>query len=140
MRPSSTSGLPTMPRALAVHAACFAIGAAVGGGIATAVSVHGRRSVAVPSPATPSVMEAAPAGATKALILAPTREATSPALKFGHPGALVDHVDDHHSSCGLPVVVVRAHIRRAGTTSLHGSLRSSVATSCLGRSSPCLLA
>lgn len=74
-----------------LHAACFAVGALVGGGIATAVSNQKRP---IPPPPSPSrsqpIVEVAPTGTTR--ITTPSTLVTidSPVLKHGNPGPISD--------------------------------------------------
>ncbi|KAI5124061.1 hypothetical protein M0805_003888 [Coniferiporia weirii] len=74
-----------MHSATFVHAACFAIGAVVGGGTVAAVGLSQKRAVPVPPPAGTGV---APGTA-----LAPVRASAqlpSPVLKYGNPGPVSD--------------------------------------------------
>ncbi|KIO04109.1 hypothetical protein M404DRAFT_602542 [Pisolithus tinctorius Marx 270] len=86
-----------MPSATAIHAACFAVGAVVGGGIAAAVSARGvgrprpasatASSTAVIPAVGPPIVEVGPTGDAKLIPSAAVSGAlVSPVLKYGHPG------------------------------------------------------
>ncbi|KAI6019614.1 hypothetical protein F5J12DRAFT_966975 [Pisolithus orientalis] len=90
-----------MPSAAAIHAACFAVGAVVGGGIAAAVSARGvgrPRPASVTSSGTavipavgPPIVEVGPTGDAKLIPSAAVSGAlVSPVLKYGHPGPVPD--------------------------------------------------
>ncbi|THH31760.1 hypothetical protein EUX98_g2441 [Antrodiella citrinella] len=81
----STSGL--------VRAAFFAVGAVVGGGVATAVAIRRKPTAVAPSQTPVVQVEATTSGATRI----PTPVGTLvnvdlPVLKYGNPGPIVDHL------------------------------------------------
>lgn len=97
----ATKKLFKMPSAAAIHAACFAVGAVVGGGIAAAVSARGvgrPRPASVTSSGTavipavgPPIVEVGPTGDAKLIPSAAVSGAlVSPVLKYGHPGPVPD--------------------------------------------------
>ncbi|KAI6043022.1 hypothetical protein EDC04DRAFT_2961618 [Pisolithus marmoratus] len=85
-----------MPSVTAIHAACFAVGAVVGGGIAATVSARfsGRPGPAVsaaPTPTVPPIVEVGPTGDARLPGAMVSRGAlVSPVLKYGHPGPVPD--------------------------------------------------
>lgn len=91
-----------MPSSTIVHAACFAVGAIVGGGVATALTARRRdipraetanAATTTPGPTRPSPFldvkggAITPASAPSALITSDL-----PALKYGHPGPISDQL------------------------------------------------
>ncbi|EKM55745.1 uncharacterized protein PHACADRAFT_256597 [Phanerochaete carnosa HHB-10118-sp] len=85
-----------MPSSTILHAACFAVGALVGGGVATAISRNNtaQRPVAVPVPASESVkqpiVEVQPSGAPKLSTPGTLVKTDSQLLRYGHPGPVSD--------------------------------------------------
>ncbi|KIJ17089.1 hypothetical protein PAXINDRAFT_111817 [Paxillus involutus ATCC 200175] len=91
-----------MPSTTFIHAACFAVGAVVGGGVVTAVSSRKRTipvstgatasaaNTAVLAPVVPPVIELGPSGGARISNAAAATMLTSPVLKYGHPGPVPD--------------------------------------------------
>lgn len=81
-----------MPSATLVHAACFAIGAAVGGGIAAASLSRKRDVIAPPVPAVSSrsvtqpVVELSKSGQLDIARAAQNLALSGDVLKYGNPG------------------------------------------------------
>ena len=79
-----------MPSATVIRAAFFAVGAAVGGGVATALGASKRKELAVAVPASTSASQNFPVidtGAEGDLRLSPsTGSEIVPVLKYGNPG------------------------------------------------------
>ncbi|KAL1947561.1 hypothetical protein VTO73DRAFT_13285 [Trametes versicolor] len=84
-----------MPSATIVHAAVFAVGALVGGGVATAVSARSRRDMLPPVPAqgapAPPVIHVKPGQGTQ-MQTAPGQvvKVDTSVLKYGNPGPIAD--------------------------------------------------
>ncbi|KAG8217222.1 hypothetical protein J3R82DRAFT_5308 [Butyriboletus roseoflavus] len=74
-----------MPNASFLHVACFAVGAVVGGGVATVVSA--RKPNPTPPPAIIDLDQKGDAKISTALATVPTLSAV---LKYGHPGPVPD--------------------------------------------------
>lgn len=70
-----------MPNASFIHVACFAVGAVVGGGLATVVST--RKPTPTPPPAVIDLDRNGDAKISTAIATVPT---LSTVLKYGHPG------------------------------------------------------
>lgn len=85
-----------MPSATVIRAAFFAVGAAVGGGVATALGASKRKELAVAVPASTSASQNFPVidtGAKGDLRLSPsTGSEIVPVLKYGNPGPLSDQL------------------------------------------------
>lgn len=85
-----------MPSATIVHAAVFAVGALVGGGVATAVSARNRRDMLPPVPAqsapAPPVIHVKPGQGTQ-MQTAPGQvvKVDTSVLKYGNPGTSDAH-------------------------------------------------
>ncbi|GJE86802.1 DNA/RNA non-specific endonuclease [Phanerochaete sordida] len=85
-----------MPSSTILHAACFAVGAIVGGGVATALSRSNapQRPVAVPVPTSESVrqpiVQVHPTGMPQLSQPGTLVKAESQLLKYGHPGPISD--------------------------------------------------
>lgn len=71
-----------MPSASFIHVACFAVGAVVGGGVATVVS--SRRPILAARP--PAVLDLDQTGDAKLSTAVAPIPALSAVLKYGHPG------------------------------------------------------
>lgn len=89
--PSSTES--TMPSSTIVHAACFAVGALVGGGVATAISSN-KRPIHVPASTQvqqkPIVDIQSSTGETRLSSPGALVKVDSQILKHGHPGPISD--------------------------------------------------
>ena len=79
-----------MPSAAVVHAACFAIGAVVGGGIVTAVGASQRKPIPPASPTTPTasttqtpIVKVSKSGLAR---IVSQGQIDLPPLKYGNPG------------------------------------------------------
>lgn len=83
----ATKKLFKMPSAAVVHAACFAVGAVVGGGVAAVVSARGSTR---PGLTVPPIVEIGPTGDAKLPNAAVSGALVSPVLKYGHPGPVPD--------------------------------------------------
>ena len=84
-----------MPSSTIVHAACFAVGALVGGGVATAISASSsKRAVPVPVPAESSrgpIVDITPStGTTTLTVPNGVVQQESAILKHGNPGPISD--------------------------------------------------
>ncbi|KAL4074699.1 hypothetical protein V8B97DRAFT_1868444 [Scleroderma yunnanense] len=83
-----------MPGAKAIHAACFAVGAVVGGGIATLVSARSTRpapsTTTAVVPTVPPIVEVGPSGDARFPSGVVSTALVSPVLKYGHPGPIPD--------------------------------------------------
>lgn len=83
-----------MPTSTILHAACFAVGALVGGGVATAISASSsKRTVPAPVPAEPPrapIIEVQQGGVPKLNTPGPLVKVDSEILKHGHPGPISD--------------------------------------------------
>ncbi|KAG6329576.1 hypothetical protein ID866_9515, partial [Astraeus odoratus] len=78
-----------MPSATVLHAACFAVGAVVGGGIATVVSARQKRPVPT-QVATPATSTAVVPAVSPVMEVGPASASGSAVLKYGHPGPVPD--------------------------------------------------
>ncbi|KAI6110075.1 hypothetical protein F5141DRAFT_1278700 [Pisolithus sp. B1] len=76
-----------MPSAAVIHAACFAVGAVVGGGVAAVASARGSRR---PVSTVPPIVEIGPTGDAKLPSATVSGALVSPVLKYGHPGPVPD--------------------------------------------------
>ncbi|KIM53723.1 hypothetical protein SCLCIDRAFT_427474 [Scleroderma citrinum Foug A] len=90
-----------MPSAAAIHTAYFAVGAVVGGGLATVVSARRRRPELPPSgpslsatttvvPGVPPIIDVGPSGDARLPSGVVASALVSPVLKYGHPGPVPD--------------------------------------------------
>ncbi|KIP10327.1 hypothetical protein PHLGIDRAFT_101457 [Phlebiopsis gigantea 11061_1 CR5-6] len=81
-----------MPSSSIVHAACFAVGALVGGGVATALSASSsKRALPVPTePPKAPLVQTQPTGAPKFSTPVTLVKVDSEVLRHGHPGPISD--------------------------------------------------
>ncbi|KAG1749113.1 uncharacterized protein EDB91DRAFT_834654 [Suillus paluster] len=83
-----------MPSAAIIHAACFAVGAVVGGGVVTAVSSRKRQiptsTTSVGTSVSPPIIEMGQSGGAKLSNAVVVSAPNSPVLKYGHPGPIPD--------------------------------------------------
>jgi endonuclease G len=80
-----------MPSAAIIHAACFAVGAVVGGGVVTAVASRKRQIPITTSANTsvaPPIIEMGQSGGAQLSNAVTASALSSPVLKYGHPGEL----------------------------------------------------
>lgn len=86
--------LSIMASSTIVHAACFAVGAIVGGGIATAVSAsNAKRTIPAPTSVEPpkgAIIQTQPTGAPKLYSPGTLVKVDSEVLKHGNPGPISD--------------------------------------------------
>ena len=86
-------GSPQMASSTLIHAACFAMGAVIGGGVATAVS-NRKPLPALPSPPTSTtpqpIVEVGHTGVTRVAQSGTLVKVDSAVLKHGHPGPVSD--------------------------------------------------
>jgi hypothetical protein len=96
--PATAAALPLrvsrMPSSTVLHAACFAVGAIVGGGVITALESR-RRVVPLPPPpsatkASAPLVEVQPTGATRITTPNALVNVEPPVLKHGNPGPISD--------------------------------------------------
>jgi len=85
-----------MPNSVFLHAACFAAGAVVGGGLATAVASKKRSPSTVDSRTSstiiPPVVEIGAGGNARITNAAAAMVLASPVLKYGNPGMYISHL------------------------------------------------
>lgn len=81
----------SMPGANFIHVACFAVGAIVGGGVATAVSIRKPQTIAPPPPPVIDLDRKGDANFSTALTTVPP---VSAVLKYGHPGGCPRRVSE----------------------------------------------
>ncbi|KAG2348578.1 hypothetical protein BDR05DRAFT_957210 [Suillus weaverae] len=82
-----------MPSAAIIHAACFAVGAVVGGGVVSAVASRKRQIPITTSANTslaPPIIEMGQSGGAKLSNAVTASALSSPVLKYGHPGPVPD--------------------------------------------------
>lgn len=122
-----------MPSAAAIHTACFAVGAVVGGGLATVVSARRRRPELPPSGPSLSATTTVVPGVAPIIDVGPSGDArlpsgvvasalVSPVLKYGHPGAFFCFVF-WRSSVKLIPVRTRTSAGPVGAQGVHGGIR-----------------
>ena len=79
-----------MASSTVIHAACFAVGALVGGGIVTAIGTSKRPIPPLPpAPAAP-IVDVAPTGSTRISTPGTLVKVDTPVLKYGNPGPISD--------------------------------------------------
>ncbi|KAG0706377.1 hypothetical protein DFH29DRAFT_170779 [Suillus ampliporus] len=83
-----------MPSSAIIHAACFAVGAVVGGGVVSAVASRKRQipisTTPVNTSVAPPIIEMGQGGGAKISNAVVASTPTSPVLKYGHPGPVPD--------------------------------------------------
>ena len=121
----------TMTNSLVVNGAIFAVGALVGGGIASTIArkneTTSSRGITRPQQPVAPILQV---GTTGNAIIVSDVGVASPPLKYGNPGAWSPTLCE---GC-FSISVFRANYRPTRPQSLCGRLRSSIETPCLGAS------